>query len=55
MDDPTPTETAFLQGITSMAAAATRAAVANERGLERVTPALQVVVLMMAFREPPAF
>jgi hypothetical protein len=52
---PTGTETAFLQGITSMAEAATRAAVAAERALERATSALQVVVFMMAFREPPAF
>ena len=39
----------FLQGIKSMAEAATRAAVAAERALERATSALQVVVFMMAF------
>ena len=49
MDDPTRTEATFLQGIKSMAEAATRAAVAAERALERATSALQVVVFMMAF------
>ena len=49
MDDPTRTEATFLQEIKSMAEAATRAAVAAERALERATSALQVVVFMMAF------